>query len=579
MCYTNAACNVVPPFGRACGACCKALQEGLPTFPSIHSRVLKDAAYSRVVRNASELASSDPSITASKEGSLDICNSAPVKDKFHDEIRLAKVSHLPGYDHNARHYTNKRGHTVRDARGWSLIRLCSTFSLLELMTLFRTVTGQEARKEDLGSYNVFSQKAKLIMSMVDCMWPVIDKLHSVIMLKKKTVTFYSSHLLLFNVLGLPVKEETILMERLLINEQRQLVDMRNSEDTHTVKSLTALLTKTRGNIYAMERAKLWARDPTQKWNELTDEHVRTNYSQVMQHNARVCNRVNNLRKKGESWPAWTDLQYAIPEGGAQGSDLVECTSQSVDSNTWMETEPAPLPHSTSLCGAKFVHVTYPGVEEYTGKCDFGPASHEWRQKSSRYKTLRAASVSEGRVMAAPTAVPQADPHNMKKRSTKYEGEQSKTSEVMDDQLQDRQWHAKYVPGPYDQPDPGVWQSRDHVSQKKVGATTFGSNEVAPRYQPTSRSVQGRTDGMPLDSETINTITRALTMQNYADNDGRGRSASEMCESKLTQALTANPHASYFQSNETMQRSPVHSWNSLGRMALKPLSAATSETFP
>ena len=63
VCYSSLACNIVPSFGRACGACSAALQAALETHPSIHSRVLKDKAYAKVMRKASELANNDPSIS------------------------------------------------------------------------------------------------------------------------------------------------------------------------------------------------------------------------------------------------------------------------------------------------------------------------------------------------------------------------------------------------------------------------------------------------------------------------------------------------------------------------------------
>ena len=75
--------------------------------------------------------------------------------------------------------------------------------------------------------------------------------------------FYSSHLLLSNLLELPVREETIVMERMLIHEQRMLIDLYNRGGPYQANDITSILSKTRGNIYAMERQLLWARDHTQ----------------------------------------------------------------------------------------------------------------------------------------------------------------------------------------------------------------------------------------------------------------------------------------------------------------------------
>ena len=129
----------------------------------------------------------------------------------------------------------------------------------------------------------------------------------------------------------------------------------------------------------------------------------------------------------------------------------------------------------------------------------------------------------------------------KKSPTKYEGEQSNTSEVMDSQLHHQQWHENAYQNPYEGSEVGVKKA-----QKKVRASTFTSNEVVPRYPTVSSSAQGRLASTPLSAETVNTITRALTLTDHSDaQDGRGRTANAECESNLTQALIAKHHASYF----------------------------------
>ena len=153
------------------------------------------------------------------------------------------------------------------------------------------------------------------------MWPVIDRLHSVITLARKPIVFYSSHLLLANLLEIPVREETIVMERMLINEQRMLIDLYNNGGHYQASDITSILSKTRGNVYAMERRLLWARDHTQNWNKLSDNYIHNAFTTSQQENARKCNKINNSRKKRQCWPHWTNLMYVVPNGGAHGYQL------------------------------------------------------------------------------------------------------------------------------------------------------------------------------------------------------------------------------------------------------------------
>ena len=285
VCYTKTACNIVPPFGRTCEDCCHALQSNeLKTHPSIHSRVLKNAA-ARRIKDVS---------TSSSESREDICSSPLIKERFPDTPH--RVCRMPGYVvDGTRHYTNARGQTVYDARGWCLIQLCSRLTMHDHMDLFYQVVGREADDYD-GATNREARE-DIVETMVDCMWPVVDRLHSVMSFARREIVFYSSHLMLSNLLELPVREETIVMERMLINEQRMLNDLYNSGDTYTTKDIASILSHTRGNIYAMERRLLWARDHTQQWNKLSDDYIHEAFTTTQQENARKCNRINNSRKK------------------------------------------------------------------------------------------------------------------------------------------------------------------------------------------------------------------------------------------------------------------------------------------
>jgi len=98
------------------------------------------------------------------------------------------------------------------------------------MDLFYQVVGREADDYD-GATNREARE-DIVETMVDCMWPVVDRLHSVMSFARREIVFYSSHLMLSNLLEVPVREETVVMERMLINEQRMLNDLYNSGDTY-----------------------------------------------------------------------------------------------------------------------------------------------------------------------------------------------------------------------------------------------------------------------------------------------------------------------------------------------------------
>ena len=144
VCYTNTACNIVPPFGRTCNECCIGLQSNtLKTHPSIHSRVLKNAAARRI----EELSRSS---LASRE---DICSSPLIKDRFPDSPK--RVANMPGYMlDGTRHYTNARGQTVYDARGWCFIQLCSKLTLYDHLDLFYQVVGREPNDTNIGRTDI-----------------------------------------------------------------------------------------------------------------------------------------------------------------------------------------------------------------------------------------------------------------------------------------------------------------------------------------------------------------------------------------------------------------------------------------
>ena len=119
----------------------------------------------------------------------------------------------------------------------------------------------------------------------------------------------------------------------------------------TIVVAHTILSQTRGNIYAMERRLLWARDHTQQWNKLSDDYIHEAFTTTQQENARKCNRINNIRKKRQSWPHWTDLMYAVPNGGKHGYQLLtQDMTERVDSDT-TERDQQPLLVHTSLCGA------------------------------------------------------------------------------------------------------------------------------------------------------------------------------------------------------------------------------------